>query len=184
MLNSENLYFFVGKSGSGKDSIMLKTAEILTQENLKIHVLKRLITRPPHPSEPFISVSEEEFLKFKEEGKFVLDWYVYGKYYGCLVELEEYLKKGYMVFVNVSRAILFNARKKYPKSKIILIEVDVKLATQRISNRSREDDKLQERKARMEIDIEIPSPDLIVKNNGVLEEPVAKVVQFIKRSLI
>jgi len=180
MLNSGNLCFFVGKSGSGKDSIMLRAAEILTQENFKIYVVKRLITRASHPSEPFESISEEDFLKYKKENKFALDWYVYGKYYGCPVELEEYLKKGYLVFINVSRAILFTARKKYPKSKIFLIEVDVNLASQRIINRNREDDGLQEREARMEMDIEIPDPDLIVKNNGVLEEAVAKVVQFLR----
>lgn len=184
MLNSEKLCFFVGKSGSGKDSIMLKTAEILVQENFRVHVLKRWITRPPHPSEPFTSISEEEFLKYKDEGKFALDWYVYGKYYGCPIELEDYLRKDFLVFVNVSRTILFTARKKYPKCKIILIEVDVNIATQRISNRNRLNDGLQERKARMEIDIEIPSPDLIVKNNGVLEEAVIEVVQFLKMSSV
>ncbi|MHA1332129.1 MAG: phosphonate metabolism protein/1,5-bisphosphokinase (PRPP-forming) PhnN, partial [Candidatus Hodarchaeales archaeon] len=138
------------------------------------------ITRPPHPSEPFKSVKTEEFLRLKAQGKFALDWFIYGKYYGCPIELEDYLAKNYLVFVNVSRSILFDARKRYPECRIILIEVNPETAKQRITSRKRDKKDLIEREERLNKNISMPDPDLVVKNEGTLEEAILEVYNFIK----
>ncbi|MHA1974535.1 MAG: hypothetical protein ACTSW1_16165 [Candidatus Hodarchaeales archaeon] len=177
---SRFLYFFVGKSGSGKDSIMAGVRSKLEEEGIKTHILVRYITRPPHPSEPFESVSVEDFLKLKEQGKFALDWHIYGKFYGCPKELEDYLKKNYLVFVNVSRSILFKAKEQYPECKIILIEVNPEIAKQRIANRKRDIKDLEQREKRLKTKVSMPKPDLVVKNEGTLEEAILEVFNFIR----
>lgn len=181
LLEGKKLFFFVGVSGSGKDSIMNGVMEALKERGKKVYFVERWITREAHASEPFIPVTKEEFIEKAKENGFVLSWFVYDKNYGIPIEIEEYLKNDFYVFINVSRAILFKGKERYPKSKIVFIKVSNKIAEDRIKKRKREDaEGAKERYKRMKAEIKIPDPDLIVVNEGKLETTIKRVIDYIK----
>ncbi|TFG23408.1 MAG: hypothetical protein EU532_13535, partial [Promethearchaeota archaeon] len=57
----------------------------------------------------------------ENENKFALKWHIYGLDYGIPVEIDEWLKKGHPVIVNVSRTIIQEAKNIYMNLKVIFI---------------------------------------------------------------
>jgi phosphonate metabolism protein PhnN/1,5-bisphosphokinase (PRPP-forming) len=173
----------VGRSGSGKDTIMRNVASALLLDDIPVYILQRHITRLPDKTEKSLYVSEEEFLQKKSQKEYVLSWSVYDNSYGCpRIPLEESLRKGEIVLVNVSRNILYEAKKKYPKSKIVQIVVPDKVAETRIKNRGREDSKhLTDRLTRMQKKIDMPFPNKIIKNEGDLDIAVQEFRDYLRK---
>ncbi|MHA2246215.1 MAG: hypothetical protein ACXADY_14720 [Candidatus Hodarchaeales archaeon] len=176
------LVFVVGRSGSGKDTVMRNVTDILLKEQVPVSILKRSITRPSDKTEESFYLSKTEFLQKLAENEFVLSWFVYNNWYGCpLALLEDSLQRGEIVLVNISRDSLPQAREKYPRSKIVFIEVPIKIAEKRIKIRGREtDNRLTERLIRMHEKIDIPVPNKIVHNDGDLERAVNELSDFLK----
>lgn len=180
---SDLLVFVVGRSGSGKDTIMRNVASALLLDDIPVYILQRHITRPPDKTENSLYVSEEEFLQKKSQKDYVLSWSVYNNSYGCpRIPLEESLRKGEIVLVNVSRSILYDAKEKYPRSKIVQIVVPDKVAETRIKNRGREDsNNLAERLTRMRKKIDMPFPDKIIENEGDLDVAVHEFSDYLRK---
>lgn len=179
-----NLFFFVGNSGSGKDSLMKNAAQKLENMGNSVFIVKRYITRSSHSSEEYFSISKEEFVRLKNENKFALDWSIYDLHYGCPKTFEEKLKDGHIVFINVSRSVLNECKKNFPNSKIILIKVPIEIAKQRILQRGRETGRaLQERLERMKEKITIPFQCIEIENNDKLEKIVEILVTKIIREI-
>ncbi len=175
------LVFVVGRSGSGKDSIMREVVGTLLSKDIPVNILQRIITRSPDKTEESLYIPEEEFLQRKSKKEYVLSWFIYNNWYGCpRIPLEESLQRGDIVLVNVSRGILHEARKKYPQSKIVLIVAQDKIAENRIKNRGREDsNRLTERFTRMQKKIDIPIPDKIIQNEGDLDKAVLELSDYL-----
>lgn len=175
------LVFVVGRSGSGKDSIMREVVGTLLSKDIPVNILQRVITRPPDKTEESLYLPEEEFFLRKSKKEYALSWFIYNNWYGCpLIPLEESLQRGDIVLVNVSRSILHEARKKYPQSKIVLIVAQDKIAENRIKNRGREDsNRLTERFTRMQKKIDMPIPDKIIQNEGDLDNAVLKLSDYL-----
>jgi len=180
---SDLLVFIVGISGSGKDTIMRKASDNLFIEQIPVNILQRNITRIPDKTEESLYISEEEFLLKKSREEYALFWNVYNNWYGCpRTLLEAPLQRGEVILVNVSRNILYEAREKYPASKIVLIDVPINIAEKRIKNRGRETDYLlNERKIRMYDKIDMLPPDKVVQNDGDIEKAVDELTNYLKK---
>ena len=179
-----NLFFFVGNSGSGKDSLMKSAAQKLENMGNSVFIVKRYITRSNHSSEEYFSISKEEFVRMKNENIFALDWSIYDLYYGCPKIFEEKLKDGHIVFINVSRSVLNECKKNFPNSKIIFLKVPIEIAKQRLLQRGRETGKaLQKRLDRMKENITIPFQCIEIESNNKLEKTVEILVSKIIREI-
>ncbi len=174
------LFLVVGNSGSGKDSIIQGAVKKFPNNLNKLYVPKRYITRPPSKTEENISVSPEEFRIMHKEGEFALKWHIYGLDYGIPIEIDERLKKGYPVAVNVSRTIIPEARKRYENTKIIFIEVPFDITLKRLKERTREKGKrLEERIERARNYQQFPEADFIVNNSGLLDDAVDQFLNYV-----
>lgn len=182
-ITSELLVFVVGRSGSGKDTVMRKTADVLSKEHIPVNILQRHITRPPDKTEHSLYIFESEFLQKKANNEFALFWFVYNNWYGCSRNLlEEPLKRGEIMLVNLSRTILHKARESYPQSKIILIKVQDRVAEERIKTRGRENSNhLDKRVTRMHEEIDMPLPDKIIHNDGDLDNAVHELSSYLRK---
>jgi ribose 1,5-bisphosphokinase len=165
------LYYIIGASGAGKDSLI---AHCRNQINgsLPIIFTHRYITRPANAGgENHVSISDEEFKLRLQQGLFALNWESHDLYYGIGIEIDLWLEKGFSVVVNGSREYLSIATAKYPEIQPILIEADAELIKARLNNRGREDDKsIAERIARNE-QLNLAGTDVIrIQNNGSVDE--------------
>ncbi|MHA1944471.1 MAG: hypothetical protein ACXAC6_03485 [Candidatus Hodarchaeales archaeon] len=178
---SKLLVFVVGTSGSGKDSVMRETVAYLTENGVPAQILKRMITRTPDKYEESNFLSIDEFLQRKNE--FALSWKIYDNWYGIPWDsINAAYEKSSLLLINVSRGVLYEVRRLFPSSLIILLSVSKEIAESRIKSRGREDHKeMSERLTRMSKDVDMPSPSKIVNNAGILQDTAKELGEFLLR---
>ena len=183
---SSRLVIFVGPSGSGKDTLMVKVRDQILAEDLDIHIVQRWITRAHDETEGFRSITKKEFYRCRSQNLFALSWEIYDNCYGVpWDEINPFLEKG-IVLLNLSRAELERVKTIYPKCKIVLVEVSKDLASDRIKQRKRDQGKmLDARLKRLQEKINLPFiPDLILKNNSrAINSVIVILKEFIKACL-
>jgi len=181
-----NLYYIIGGSGAGKDSLINYIQEHLP-EKAPIKIVQRYITRPADAGgENHISLSEKEFLKMKELECFCMDWFSHDTYYGIGTEVKNWMYAGYSVIVNGSRGYLQDAIKIFPNIVPVLISVDHVRLSERLFSRGREDYKeIQKRVAQaIRLDNNVTHPHLqIIDNNGSLEEAGKNLIRLINNNV-
>ncbi|MBN2155854.1 MAG: hypothetical protein JW776_07405 [Candidatus Lokiarchaeota archaeon] len=175
------LFFVVGNSGSGKDSLIQEVEKMYPKNQKSIKIPTRVITRPLSPeTEIFESVDENTFLKWESEGKFIFSWYIYGLHYGIRTEILEWIKKGHPVVVNVSRKIIEEARKQFHNLRVIFVHVPFEITVVRLKERGREDPKaMQKRLTRALKNQYLSDADFIVDNRGDLKEAAKSMLDYI-----
>ncbi len=176
------LILIVGNSGSGKDAIVQALLQQWPSSFPPLRIAQRFITRPPHPSEPFISVSFEEFQALLKQNKFIFSWHIYDLDYGVPYEVLDYANRGEIVIINVSRTILQEARLRYPQIKIIFVKVPLVITMERMKSRQREspsDPQFQERLARARENQDLVDVDCVVDNSGTLQYAVQQLHEYL-----
>lgn len=165
------LFFIVGNSGSGKDSLIREVKNLWPQEFPPLKIARRYITRPPHETEPYYSVSKPEFQKMQSQGKFCLSWFIYDTFYGVSADILDCVKNGNFCIVNVSRKIVSSAKVRFPELKVIFVRVPFEITLERIRSRGREAENSPEYQARIkraQKNQNFPDADTIIDNSGDL----------------
>lgn len=131
------LYFVVGPSGAGKDTLM-RWVQQRTAARDDIVFARRTITRPAHESEDHEAVSTEEYWRLAASGHFSMTWQANGLHYGIRRGIEVHLKSGRDVVVNGSREYIPTLRLHFPQARVIWIDAEEELIRERIAARQRE----------------------------------------------
>lgn len=131
------LFFVVGPSGAGKDTLMRWVQE-RSPAHRAIVFAQRTITRPLHASEDHEVVTAEEYWRLAALGHFCMSWQANGLYYGIRRGIEAELKAGRDVVVNGSREYIPCLRLHFPAARVIWIDADEELLRERIAARQRE----------------------------------------------
>ena len=176
------LVLVVGNSGSGKDSIISEVVKRFPSDLKEIYLTQRYITRPYSDTEDYIAIKPEDFKKLSLQGEFVLEWHIYGLDYGVPIEIDDWLKKGHTVIVNVSRTIVKKARRMYQNILVVFIDVPFEITLKRVKKRARESGvRLEERILRARKNQDVPDADFIVDNSGELEIAVNQFLSYLMR---
>lgn len=134
---SPKLFYLIGPSGSGKDSLITYVSERLHDSSVRI--ARRHITRSKDAGgEDHIAVSMDEFERLRQANAFALYWRGNGLQYGIGTEIDDWLAAGQSVLVNGSRAYLPTALERYPLLCPILIDVADEVLIDRLLARGRE----------------------------------------------
>jgi ribose 1,5-bisphosphokinase len=106
------LFYVVGASGVGKDSLIAYARERLADSE-RIVFAHRYITRVPQPGgENHIELTETEFAQRERLGLFAMIWESHGYRYGVGLEIDVWLERGLTVIVNGSRDYVSSARQR------------------------------------------------------------------------
>lgn len=177
-----NLYYVIGASGSGKDSLM-NFARKHMPENAKAVFTHRYITRLPDAGgENHVSLSEKEFNLREAAGCFAMSWYSHDMYYGISIEINQWLRFGLDVVVNGSRAYLDEAAKKYPQLQPVLITVNNDILRNRLESRGRETHEQIEHRLEQAHSLEqaVSHSNLIcIENNSTVKNAGEQLIQLI-----
>jgi ribose 1,5-bisphosphokinase len=174
------LFLVVGNSGSGKDSIIYGVSNKYPSNLTQLHIVKRYITRPPSETELNNPITVDEFKNLEEQEKFALKWHIYRLDYGVPIEIDNWLKEGHPVIVNVSRTIVKEANERYGNIKTIFVDVPFEITLQRVQERGRESgDLLDERIERARKSQKFPKADFIVDNSGKLEDAINQLLNYV-----
>ncbi len=169
------LFFVVGPSGAGKDTLL--SGAIAADPAL--HWARRVITRPDSAGgEPFEGVTEAEFAMRLGRGDFALYWDAHGLRYG--VPHRE-LPQGRDVLLNGSRAAIPQALAAFPTLRVIHITAPVAVLAERLLARGRETrDQIEARLLRSTEPMPAGVPVIEIMNDAAPETGVARLLQAIK----
>ena len=131
------LILVVGPSGAGKDTL-IDAARSRLQGDGAILFWRRYITRDDQIGEQHAALSEEEFARRREDGGFFLSWRVHGLDYGIAADILAKLAAGRHVVLNVSRRVIGEARRKWPRTHVIQVTARPEVLRSRLLARGRE----------------------------------------------
>lgn len=183
MRRMSRLYYIIGASGSGKDSVMAYARQRLCAADRCLFA-HRYITRPAGAGgENHVALTPGEFQARLAAGLFALSWESHGNRYGVGVEVEHWLAAGFSVVVNGSRASLPEARARFPQLTPVLIAVDPAILRQRLLGRGRESADEVEKRIRRSGEIDAPLDEVLrIANDGALPEAGERLLELVGAS--
>jgi ribose 1,5-bisphosphokinase len=186
MAYTQKLYFLVGPSGVGKDSVLrrLKTHFYSDTQPLVAH---RYITRPSRQQdENHIELSEFDFQRRSESGLFLFEWNSHGYRYAVGREIKKWLKSGNSVIVNGSREYLAQARQCYKDLIPVWMHVSEDVLRERLLQRGRES--TEEIETRLKRNRELatlkPKDGVYIDNNQTVEDTIGQLLSLMELSNI
>lgn len=165
------LFYVMGASGAGKDSLMLYARQQLIQE--PVVFAHRYITRPIELNgENHIQLSSAEFATRLAHECFKFHWHSHGLEYGIGIEVDGWLQQGLNVVMNGSRGYFDQACALHSDLIPVLIHVDASLLRERLLNRGRETPtQIEARIERAREFDQLNAPNIVrVNNSGSLEQ--------------
>ena len=176
---SGRLWYVIGPSGAGKDSL-LRGACARLAGRAEIRFARRYITRPAElGGEDHIALSPTEFEDKAAAGDFLFHWRSHGYAYGIGTEIQEWLSAGTDVCVNGSRAYLPTAETLVPTLIPVLVRVDPQNLRRRLQRRGRESAVEIEARLRRSDELESPTNALVLDNDGSLDEAITTLCRYI-----
>lgn len=169
------LFFVVGPSGAGKDTLL--SGAIAADPAL--HWARRVITRPESAGgEPFEGVSAPEFASRLARGDFALHWNAHGLRYG--VPHAE-LPQTRDVLLNGSRAAIAQAMAAFPGLRVIHITAPIPVLAERLLHRGRETRaEIEARLTRAHQPLPEGVPVIEVINDASADAGVTRLLQALK----
>ncbi len=165
------LFYVIGPSGSGKDSLMRYARERLAGNPWAVFA-HRYITRPVElQGENHVALTEREFDGRLAAGLFAMHWTSHGLRYGIGREINLWLAKGCHVVMNGSREYLDEARRCYPELIAVLVTVSPAVLEARLRERGREtDEQINRRLDRAKHFPQAGGRVEVIENNAALHE--------------
>lgn len=163
------LVLVVGPSGAGKDTL-IGLAKSLCAGNVRTTFPRRVVTRPSSAFEDNLAMTPAEFNAAAGQGAFALQWRAHDHAYGVPREIDDDIRAGNTVVVNVSRTIIAEARRRYRSVTVVLITAPAAVLAQRVAARKRSSDtSVAERLQRVAMP-DTGEPDVVISNVGSADE--------------
>jgi ribose 1,5-bisphosphokinase len=171
------LILVVGPSGAGKDTL-LGFAKAACAEDSSIVFPRRVVTRDATSSEDNVAFTPDEFRQALARGDFAMHWEAHGHSYGLPRAIDDDIRAGRSVVVNVSRTVIEAARRAYADVVVIAITAPPEVLAERILMRSRSSDGNSEQRLGRTVDT--AAPDVTILNVGRPEDHARRLVRAIK----
>ena len=171
------LILVVGPSGAGKDTL-LGFAKAACAEDAKIVFPRRVVTREASSSEDNIALTTDEFREALARGDFAMHWEAHGHSYGLPRAIDDDIRAGRSVVVNISRTVIEAARRAYANVVVIAITAPPEVLAERIQMRARSTDGNSGQ--RLSRTVDTAAPDVTILNVGRPEDHARRLVRAIK----
>lgn len=180
MTRRGTLVLVVGPSGVGKDTIIAGAAEHL-RGGPRIVFARRMITRSADAGgENHLALSEADFVACRDRGEMMLHWEAHGLHYGLPQDLAEALEQGRSVVANVSRAVVTEARRRFPPTLVIAVTASPSVLARRLAARGRETVAQIDRRLERAGAISPEQADFVINNDGLLAAAIDRFVQLLQ----
>ena len=165
------LHLVVGPSGAGKDALI----DALRAERPDLHVPVRVVTRAADAGgETHEAADPEAFAARAAEGGFALSWEAHGLRYGVPAEMADRLAEGRHVLVNVSRAVIEDARARFAPLRVLRVDAPAEIRARRLAGRGRESEPEIAARLARRVQKPVEGPDVVaIDNSG----PIGRAVE-------
>jgi ribose 1,5-bisphosphokinase len=165
------LFYIVGASGVGKDSLIQYARERLADDDSVLFAHRYITRAMSAKGENHIALTEREFALRERNGLFALAWRSHGFRYGVGVEIDLWIERACTVVVSGSREFLPQARARYPDISVVWVSARPQVLATRLRGRGRESgNEMIERLARnSRVKAAPPADALHIRNEGSIE---------------
>ncbi|WP_406857690.1 phosphonate metabolism protein/1,5-bisphosphokinase (PRPP-forming) PhnN [Alsobacter sp. KACC 23698] len=175
------LVLVVGPSGAGKDTLIGLARDAFAGDS-RVMFPRRLVSRPADAFEDHDTITEEAFLDGEARGLYPLAWQAHGLCYALPPSVVDAVQHGRAVIVNVSRAVIPLARRRFAQVAVVLVTAPPDILGRRLAARGRNEN-IEARLARAAPETIDVAPDLSIFNVGDPVESVAALNGLIGRLL-
>lgn len=165
----------------GKDSVLDAVRRLVSAQS-DIVFPRRVVTRAAGlGGEDYLAVTEADFAAMRARGDFALHWSAHGLHYGIPVSIDDDLRAGRQVVINVSRGIIDAARQRYPGMMVVGITAAADVLRRRLQARGRETAEDIEQRLVRAAAFDLTGEDVaILHNDGALEDTARQFVALLK----
>jgi ribose 1,5-bisphosphokinase len=171
------LILVVGPSGAGKDTL-LSLAKAACTDDCSIVFPRRVVTREASTSEDNEQLSQEAFRESLARGDFAMHWEAHGHCYGLPRSVEDDIRAGRTVVVNVSRMVVDALRRAYADVVVVSITAPPQVLAERLAMRARGSDGQMENRLRRTVGD--AAPDITILNVGRAEDHARRLLRVIR----
>ncbi|WP_128928223.1 phosphonate metabolism protein/1,5-bisphosphokinase (PRPP-forming) PhnN [Bradyrhizobium guangxiense] len=173
------LVLVVGPSGAGKDTL-LRLGQAACADDHDVVFPRRVVTRASSADEDNIAMSPDEFARAREHADFAVHWDAHGHSYALPLEINDDIRAGRAVVVNVSRTVIGALREAYANVVVVAITAPPEVLAQRLAARGRQSDgNIAERLSRS-VDDSSAQADVTILNAGSAEYHSRQLVRVIR----
>jgi ribose 1,5-bisphosphokinase len=172
------LILVVGPSGAGKDTL-LGLAKSACSEDGNIVFPRRVVTREASVSEDNEALSPDAFREALTRGDFALHWEAHDHLYGLRHAIDDDIRAGRTVVINVSRTVIEMARQAYADVTVVSITAPPDVLAERIAMRARRSDGQSGQRLNRTVSGTVAA-DVTILNVGRPEEHARRFVRVIK----
>ncbi|SDJ91419.1 ribose 1,5-bisphosphokinase [Bradyrhizobium sp. Rc2d] len=173
------LVLVVGPSGAGKDTL-LRLAQAACSEDHDIVFPRRVVTRESSTDEDNVALGSDEFRRAQQHGDFAVHWEAHGHSYALPLEINDDIRAGRTVVVNVSRTVIGALRQTYANVVVVAITAPPDVLAQRLAARARHSDgNITERLSRSVDDAQAQA-DVTILNAGSAEYHGRQLLRLIR----
>jgi ribose 1,5-bisphosphokinase len=171
------LVLVVGPSGAGKDTLLGVAQQMLASDS-SVMFPRRSVTREASAFENNETVTPADFDRAVDKGAYALWWRAHEQGYGISRTIDDEIRLGRVIVINVSRTIIGEARQKYQRTAVVLITAPADVLAERLAGRKRDSDgDLGKRLQRASLEME--DADLVISNVGAIEDNARELANFI-----
>jgi ribose 1,5-bisphosphokinase len=171
------LVLVVGPSGAGKDTLLGVAQQMLASDS-SVMFPRRSVTREASAFENNETVTPADFDQAVGKGAYALWWRAHDQGYGIPAAIDDEMRLGKVIVINVSRTIIAQARLKYERATVVLITAPADVLAERLAGRKRDSDgDLGKRLQRASLEME--DADLVISNVGTIEDNARELANFI-----
>ncbi len=171
------LILVVGPSGAGKDTL-LNMARATLAGDRNIIFPKRIVTREASPAEDNRELDRESFREALAQDEFAVHWEAHGHCYALPRHIDDDIRAGCTVVVNVSRTVVEAMRRTYAEVVVVEVTAPPDVLAGRLAMRARSSDGAVE--LRLHRDVDAARSDITIVNVGSVEYHAEHLVRAIK----
>ena len=173
------LIMVVGPSGAGKDTL-LRLAQAACADDHDVVFPRRVVTRESSADEDNVALGPDEFRHALEHGDFAVHWEAHGHSYALPLNINDDIRAGRAVVVNVSRTVIAALRQAYANVVVVAITAPPDVLAQRLAARARHSDgSITDRLARS-VDDAAANADVTILNAGSADYHGRQLVRVIR----
>ena len=173
------LILVVGPSGAGKDTL-LGLARAACADDRNVVFPRRLVTREASAFEDNEQIDRDAFARGVAEGAFAMHWEAHGHCYALSRAIDDDIRAGHTVIVNVSRTVISAMRKAYDHAVVVSITAPTEVLAARLAMRARGSDGRLEQRLGRTVEDAAPAPDVTIMNVCSADYHARQLVRIIR----